>query len=289
MKKMMDDAIKFVEIDTDNVDDYFEHHGILGMHWGERRYQDSNGNWTEEGLSRRRKGIIGRIGDTAKKAGDTISTKARKTFNPTSEDLDEKIEKAKEKQVIKEKKKQLAELQGRNKNLKDMTDAEVFNEIQSRRNRETLKQLRLEDSKVQKGKNFAKGATKVVATPVKVLGDILGETAAYGIKQAGKTVIDTALENAKKDALKKHQYETRTESEKLKDAANDARNKRAIEDLKFEDSMRDVIDEANKWNLQNERDRQRMARTVLRGDQAASNDATERLKNYKEAMQSKKK
>lgn len=285
----MDDSIKFVEIDVDDVDDYFEHHGILGMHWGERRYQDSNGNWTEEGLSRRRKGIIGRIGDTAKKASDTISTKARKTFNPTAEDLDEKIAKAKEKQIIKDKKKELAELQGKNKKMKDMTDAEVYSEIQSRRNRETLKQLRLEDSKVQKGKNFAKGAANVVSTPVKALADIAGETAAYGIKQAGKTVIDTALENAKKDALKAHQYKTRTESEQLKDEANDARNKRTIKDLEFEDSMRDIIDETNKWNLRNERDRQRMARTVLRGDKDASDDATDRLKNYKEAMQSKKK
>lgn len=285
----MDDAIKFVEIDVDNVDDYFEHHGILGMHWGERRYQDSNGNWTEEGLSRRRKGLVGRIGETAKKASNTISTKARKTFNPTAADLDEKIAKAKEKQIIKDKKKELAELQGKNKKMKDMTDAEVYSEIQSRRNRETLKQLRLEDSKVQKGKNFAKGAANVVSTPVKALADIAGETAAYGLKQAGKTVIDTALENAKKDALKAHQYKTRTESEQLKDEANDARNRRTIKDLEFEDSMRDVIDETNKWNLRNERDRQRMARAILRGDDNASEKAAERLDSYKSVMQEKKK
>lgn len=285
----MDDTIKLVAIDTDDVNEYFEHHGILGMHWGQRRYQDSDGTWTEEGLSRRRKGLIGRIGDTAKKASNSISTTARKKFNPTEADLDEQIAKAKEKQRITEKKKELAEIQGKNKRIKDMTDAEVRNEIQSRRDRNTLEELRRENSKIEKGKNFAKGTANVMSVPLKALYDIAGETAAYGIKAAGKTAIDTALENAKKDAIKKHQYDTRTKSEKLRDEANDARNRRDIENIEFEDSMRDVINETTKWQLSNERDRQRMARTVIRGEESDSNDAYDRLERYKNVMQQKKK
>lgn len=33
--------------------DYLEHFGILGMHWGVRRYQNEDGSYTEEGKRRR--------------------------------------------------------------------------------------------------------------------------------------------------------------------------------------------------------------------------------------------
>lgn len=46
-----------VSNDMDQIKhDELMHHGIKGMKWGVRHYQDSNGNWTEEGLERRRKG-----------------------------------------------------------------------------------------------------------------------------------------------------------------------------------------------------------------------------------------
>ena len=31
------------------MDNYLEHHGVKGMHWGVRRYQNSDGSLTSEG------------------------------------------------------------------------------------------------------------------------------------------------------------------------------------------------------------------------------------------------
>lgn len=40
------------EIQTEDV---LQHYGILGQKWGERRYQNPDGTYTEEGLKRKRK------------------------------------------------------------------------------------------------------------------------------------------------------------------------------------------------------------------------------------------
>lgn len=36
-------------------DDYIEHYGIIGMHWGIRRYQNSDGSYTDAGKKRKQK------------------------------------------------------------------------------------------------------------------------------------------------------------------------------------------------------------------------------------------
>lgn len=51
------------------------HYGILGMHWGIRRYQNSNGSLTSEGKNR------------YKKKGGLIKAKKPKTKKPRREDI----------------------------------------------------------------------------------------------------------------------------------------------------------------------------------------------------------
>ena len=65
--------------------DYLEHHGILGMKWGIRRYQNSDGSWTDEGKIRRRSGkYINSDGSLTKAGVDKYSG---------SKNLDETINK----------------------------------------------------------------------------------------------------------------------------------------------------------------------------------------------------
>lgn len=279
----------------DYPDDVLEHHGILGMKWGERRFQDSHGNWTEEGLARRRKGgarrIVENLSQTARNANKKLSNAARKTFRPTAEDLDEKIAKAREKQVLKDKKKELATLQGRNRRIKDMTDQEVLNEIQSRRNRMTLEEMRKESSKIHQGKEFAKAAggtaLNVVATPAKALGGIAGYALDYGLRTAARTAIDTAAYNISTNAKKKSAYKNRTDSEVLKDKLQDAKNKRDLEDTRFQETLRDVRNETARNKAEYERSSAYYKRSVLDSDEIGSSKAAERIDREKRASSGK--
>lgn len=47
--------------------DYLQHHGIIGQHWGVRRFQNPDGSWTTEGLKRRRSGYKYKMSDKDKK------------------------------------------------------------------------------------------------------------------------------------------------------------------------------------------------------------------------------
>lgn len=277
--------------DNEATDAFLEHHGVLGMHWGERKYQNQDGSLTEQGRKHYGVGpareLARKIKSTAQKANSTITTAARKTFNPTSADMDEKLAKAREKQLIKEKKKELAMLQGRNRKMKDMTDQEVFNEIQSRKNRIMLEEMRKEDSKIQKGKEFAKSTAGVLSVPVKALGSIAADTADYGIRQLGKTAIDTALNNKAAQSKKKAQLKNRTDSEILKEALQDAKNARDLADINFQESLRDLRNEEARNKAQYDKDASYLRRSVLSGDEQGSRMAAERLDREKRASSGK--
>lgn len=54
------------------------HYGILGQKWGERRFQNEDGTYTEEGLRRKRRGIFSKKPKTVRTIKRTSSKDRRK-------------------------------------------------------------------------------------------------------------------------------------------------------------------------------------------------------------------
>lgn len=61
------------------------HHGIVGQHWYQRRFQNPDGSWTSEGLKRRRKGIGQKLSEHSIKATKRAASKADKKFEDYSD------------------------------------------------------------------------------------------------------------------------------------------------------------------------------------------------------------
>ena len=179
---------------ADESEDYLAHHGIKGQKWGERKYQNPDGSLTA--LGRVRYGV-----GKARDAAGGVANTARKKLRPTDADLDDKIHSQVSKRIRKQKENQLRELSGKKKKMKDMTDAEVAEELRSRQMRDQLKAMREADSPLYRGKEFATGAAKSAGLAVlrgtgaalKGGVDIAGTLVKEGALKAGRNFINDAL------------------------------------------------------------------------------------------------
>lgn len=90
MQSTLDQEIPMTFDETADIGaDYLEHHGTKGQKWYKRRYQYQDGSLTEEGRIHYGVGPARKAG----KALGSVKDAIRKTVNPNSADLDEKIAK----------------------------------------------------------------------------------------------------------------------------------------------------------------------------------------------------
>ena len=276
--------------DKTDAEDFIEHHGVHGMHWGVRRFQNPDGSLTAEGKRHRAARAVNKIAEdvskTAKKAGEAISTAARKTFNPTSADMDEKIAKAKEKEEVKRKKAELKAIKNNYKNIDQMSDKQVKEEIQSLAERTKLREMREKEAQMKKGNDYIEKQKlkqqqkqqQAQKSNAKSLGTIVAETATYGLSQASKAAIDVAVNKAKQDAMKSE----KSKSEKLKDELQDARNENELADLKLKKSMRKTTEQTTKANMEYDKKLAELKKESLsEKDKDKYNDMISRIKTMK--------
>lgn len=164
------------------MDNYYDldelyHHGILGMKWGVRRYQNKDGSLTSAGQKRRSLGQV---------IKDHKTAKTRK----------KNLEKAR---IAKQNKAKHAELAAKGKlKAKDMTDEE----LQARINRITLEkqynQLKMENNAmVSKGKRFL---NKFVDSTIdKLAENVTADVAAQFIKVIAVDGANKGLDKIKPD------------------------------------------------------------------------------------------
>lgn len=180
------------------------HHGVVGMKWGVRRYQNKDGSLTNAGKRRYgTKANFERV-QAAKKAASKVNSKEAKARKKANERTAAEIAKYRKKAGIKDDKP--VDTQPKKKTMKDMSDEELITAINRKRLEQTYAQLNPE--KVSNGKKFLNSLKD----------DILIPTAkTVGKDFAIKTAKDWLGLNDKGDALsglKKEVERARLEYEK---------------------------------------------------------------------------
>ncbi len=190
-----------MEYEIYRVDELY-HHGIRGMKWGVRRYQNKDGSLTPRG-KKRYEAELKKVREEEKVLKNRQATRAKieklearkKAAASEKAELDEADGKNKKRKLFG--RKQKGEDVSK-KSIKDMDDVELFNAINRARMEDTYRQLRPEV--VEKSKPFKKLINDVVTPAATNAGKQFLENA---LKQAGAKLLEGKVDPDSIEAMTK--------------------------------------------------------------------------------------
>ena len=210
------------------------HHGVVGMKWGVRRYQNKDGSLTNAG--KRHYGTKANFEkvQAAKKAAAKANSKQAVARRKANERTAAEVAKYRKKAGIKDEKAE--DTKDKKKTMNEMSDDELMTAI----NRKRLEQqyAQLNPAKVSKGKQFMESLTYEVVLPA--------------AKSAGKNWVEKKLKdslgiNDKEDSLNalKKEVERANLNKQLKDLKKEAdpeieKLKKEVERKRLEKESRDL-------------------------------------------------
>lgn len=246
-----------MEYEIYKVDDELCHHGIRGMRWGIRRYQNKDGSLTPRG-KKRYDAELKKVRAEEKVLKTRQATRAkiekleaRKQAAAAEKDALDAADGKKKRKLFGRKEKAEKEVK---KSVKDMTDVELYEAINRARMEDTYRQLRPE--KVNKPNPFGQMLNDVVKPAATNAGRQFLENA---LKKAGEKMLEDKVDPNSLQALTlmRDKLKIKNEIEKLKN--NDTESTR---------SWKDMMDELNYTKAKEKYDADK-AREAAKSDEEA--------------------
>lgn len=214
-------SMSATSLDTTDAEQYLEHHGIQGQKWGKRQYQNPDGSLTP--LGRVRYGV-GAARKTAGKAVKTVGKAVKNTINPSTEELERRYEKSKQKKYRKELKEAIKEnkriAKGKEKDISEMSVEEIDAEILKISKQRQLSELRQNNS--EQKQTVEKGRKELSPTG-QFARDLAKELVSTGSKRALNAWVDSKFKEPE-SPTEKRSKELNRRSQDSQNALNATRN-----------------------------------------------------------------